>query len=242
MPGHAVLTEEKLREIISLANRGLSRRAIARQVGCAAATIDNTAARRPEFAAELAAVEQRFTRTHPGNIDRYSAKTHPTSNWLLHTLSPEEFAQLTREFHDWARDILELVPPEDRPPVERAVRDLLSKLPPLPADLEGQEEQMDDAGPPVDVPEPSAATADPLHTPRFAFPASPGADPLTTASPPPHREPDGPRSPETSVADAIRALNSVLPPSPARAGRPRPVDPRPVDPQLVQPLNMNRST
>jgi hypothetical protein len=28
MPGHAVLTEEKLREIISLANRGLSRRAI----------------------------------------------------------------------------------------------------------------------------------------------------------------------------------------------------------------------
>jgi hypothetical protein len=73
------------------------------------------------------------------------------------------------------------------------------------------------------VPEPSAATADPLRIHRFAYPASPGADPSTTASPPPHREPDGPRSPEISVADAIRALNSVLPASPARAGRLRQV-------------------
>jgi hypothetical protein len=50
----------------------------------------------------------------------------------------------------------------------------------------------------------------------------------------PHRgkAPRGPRSPENSVADAIRALNSVLPASPARAGRLRPVDPR-----LLQLLN-----
>jgi IS30 family transposase len=75
MPGHAVLTEEKLREIISLANRGLSRRAIARQVGCAAATIDNTAARRPEYQAHRTA--------HHPTAQHRTAQHEPLSIELL---------------------------------------------------------------------------------------------------------------------------------------------------------------
>jgi hypothetical protein len=82
----------------------------------------------------------------------------------------------------------------------------------------------------------------------FAFPASPGADPSTTASPPPHREPEGPSAPESSVADAIRALNSVLPASPAPAGRSRQVirgrlsAAGPIAQQAVPPGPSNRST
>ena len=53
-----VLDESKRHTIVALVTNGSSRRVAARYVGCAASTITRTAARDPEFAAQLARAEE----------------------------------------------------------------------------------------------------------------------------------------------------------------------------------------
>jgi hypothetical protein len=138
MSRQPVLDEVKRGQIIALASSGFSRRSIARYVGCAAATIENTAERLPDFAEQLGEAERKFVQTHSDNIARHAANSWRASAWLMQHLQPEEFARLSTkaptpaqnasQFAVWSRELLAAVPVHMRGAVQRVTSDMLANL------------------------------------------------------------------------------------------------------------------
>ncbi len=92
--GRRGLDETARRQIIRLVTLGSSRRMAARVVGCAASTITRTAARDPQFAAELARAEAKLE-TRMLHCIRKAAQTQchwRAAAWLLERKNPQEFA------------------------------------------------------------------------------------------------------------------------------------------------------
>ena len=89
------LDERKRRQIIAILANGSSRRVAARAVGCSTSTIQRTADRDPEFAAELDAAEQTLEIEALRHI-RQAAKNGRywrASAWLLERRNPSDFAR-----------------------------------------------------------------------------------------------------------------------------------------------------
>ncbi len=91
---HYILDEPKRRLIVALVTGGSSRRTAARYVGCAPSTITRTAARDPEFAAQLARAEQTAEINLLRSVQTASKmpKHWRAAAWLLERRNPEDFA------------------------------------------------------------------------------------------------------------------------------------------------------
>jgi hypothetical protein len=89
-----ILDESKRKTITALIANGSSRRAAARYIGCSASTIARTAARDPQFAAELARAEQalEISLLHSIQAAAKNGKNWRAATWLLERRNPEEFA------------------------------------------------------------------------------------------------------------------------------------------------------
>ena len=90
----AVLDPAKRDRIIAMVANGSSRRVAARFVGCAPSTITRTAARDPQFAADLARAEE-SVEVESLRAIRNAAKTAHywrAAAWLLERKNPEDFA------------------------------------------------------------------------------------------------------------------------------------------------------
>ena len=81
--------------VVALVRLGGSRRMAAAEVGCAHRTIARTAARDPQFAAELAAAESKSDHKALALIDRATdqEKYWRAAAWMLERRNPEEFAR-----------------------------------------------------------------------------------------------------------------------------------------------------
>jgi len=89
-----VLDETKRRTIIALLANGSSRRMAAGYVGCAPSTLTRTAARDPEFAAQLARAEGN-AETEALSFLRQAARKERywrAAAWLLERKNPDDFA------------------------------------------------------------------------------------------------------------------------------------------------------
>jgi hypothetical protein len=88
------LDEVKKREILAILAMGCSRRAAAKYVGCAPATIGNTAQRDPEFAAELENAESKAEIGYMKNIRKAANKEQywRAAAWALERKYPEDYA------------------------------------------------------------------------------------------------------------------------------------------------------
>ena len=89
----AVLDQAKRQRIVALVANGTSRRVAARFVGCAPSTITRTAARDPEFAAQLARAEQ-MPQIDLVRLMRIAARKERywrAAAWLLERFNPEDF-------------------------------------------------------------------------------------------------------------------------------------------------------
>jgi hypothetical protein len=93
----AVLDDTKRRKIVALLANGSSRRVAARVVGCSHTTITRTAARDPDFAAELAAAEQTTEVEALRNIRRAARKNRywRAAAWLVERKNPADFLRRT---------------------------------------------------------------------------------------------------------------------------------------------------
>ncbi len=91
------LDENKRRKIIAVLANGSSRRVAARIVGCAHSTITRTAARDPEFAAQLDAAEHNVEIEVLRNIRRAarSGRYWRAGAWLVERKNPRDFAPRT---------------------------------------------------------------------------------------------------------------------------------------------------
>ncbi|MGQ9576476.1 MAG: hypothetical protein ACUVUC_14280 [Thermoguttaceae bacterium] len=117
-----VLDEFKKREILAILTMGCSRRTAARYVGCAPATIRNTADREPEFAEQLRRAESKAEISLMKNIQKAASKEQywRAAAWALERKNPEEFAprspdvvtlqQITQLLAQLQQIILEEVP------------------------------------------------------------------------------------------------------------------------------------
>jgi len=89
------LDHVKRREILAILAMGCSRRTAARYVGCSPRTIQNTADRDPEFAAQLRHAEHASEIEYLQRI-RNAAKKEQywrAAAWALERINPEDFAQ-----------------------------------------------------------------------------------------------------------------------------------------------------
>jgi hypothetical protein len=88
-----VLDEGKKREIVAILSVGSSRRTAARYVGCAVATIRNTAARDPRFARDLQRAKAGIEIRYLGKIREAADKDKywRAAAWALERLNPEDF-------------------------------------------------------------------------------------------------------------------------------------------------------
>ena len=86
-----VLDDAKRREILAILTVGCSRRAAAKYVGCAPATIANTAARDPEFAEQLRQAESKAEVGYLKNIRKAAKKEQywRAAAWALERKYPE---------------------------------------------------------------------------------------------------------------------------------------------------------
>lgn len=93
--GEPVLDASKKELILRLAAEGLSRRSIARIVGCAPSTITRTAKRDPEFGADLALAEESLKRNALQTLNRVvlQDKYWRAAAWIAERLEPERFAR-----------------------------------------------------------------------------------------------------------------------------------------------------
>ena len=89
-----VLDSGKKREILAMLTVGCSRRTAARYVGCAAATIQNTAERDPQFAEQLHHADHLAEIEYLKNIRKAAKKEQGlrAAAWALERLNPEDFA------------------------------------------------------------------------------------------------------------------------------------------------------
>jgi hypothetical protein len=120
--GRPVLDDYKRREILAILSMGCSRRTAARYVGCAHATIQNTAVRDPEFAEQLARAESKAEVGYMKSIQKAAGKEQywRAAAWALERRNPEEFAprrpdvvtldQITRLLAELADVIVEETP------------------------------------------------------------------------------------------------------------------------------------
>ena len=88
-----ILDEAKKAKIVALLLHGCSRRTAARYAGCSPSTITRTAAREPEFAAQLARAE---TQRELGLLRRIEAAAEEPRHlraaaWLLERANPADF-------------------------------------------------------------------------------------------------------------------------------------------------------
>jgi len=90
-----VLDHVKKREILAILTVGCSRRTAARYVGCAAATIQNTADRDPEFAQQLHHANHAAEIEYVKNIKKAAKKEQywRAAAWALERLNPEDYAK-----------------------------------------------------------------------------------------------------------------------------------------------------
>jgi len=88
------LDEGKKREILAILAMGCSRRAAAKYVGCAPATIGNTAHRDPDFAAQLENAESKAEIGYMKNIRKAANKEQywRAAAWALERKYPNEYA------------------------------------------------------------------------------------------------------------------------------------------------------
>jgi hypothetical protein len=88
------LDEGKKREILAILSMGCSRRAAAKYVGCAPATIVNTARRDPEFAAQLQRAESKAEIGYMKNIQKAASKEQywRAAAWALERKYPDQYA------------------------------------------------------------------------------------------------------------------------------------------------------
>jgi hypothetical protein len=178
MPRPPVLDEVKRGQIVALASSGFSRRSIARYVGCAAATIENTAERLPAFAEQLGEAERKFVQTHSDNIARHAANSWRASAWLMQHLQPEEFArrstrapapaQNANQFAAWSRELLAAVPLYMRGDVQRVTCDMRANLRNGNSDIPTEHPPGDETPPrpPVTAPYPAPPYPAPHADPR----------------------------------------------------------------------------
>ncbi len=96
MPGNRpfALDEGKKREIVAILSMGCSRRAAAKYVGCAPATIVNTARREPEFAAQLEQAESKAEIGLMKNIHKAAGREQywRAAAWALEHKYPDQYA------------------------------------------------------------------------------------------------------------------------------------------------------
>lgn len=88
-----ILDAIKKREILAILAVGCNRRVAASYVGCAPSTIQNTAAREPEFAAEIERVE---ARTELGYMQQIKKAVHSeqywrAATWALERRNPQDY-------------------------------------------------------------------------------------------------------------------------------------------------------
>jgi hypothetical protein len=90
-----VLDDTKRREVCAVLSMGGSRRLAARYVGCAPATIRNTAERDPEFAAQLDQAEGQHELLYLRNIQAAAKKEQywRAAAWMLERRYPERYAE-----------------------------------------------------------------------------------------------------------------------------------------------------
>ncbi len=137
-----VLDAVKRADILTILSVGCSRRAAARYVGCAPSTIAATAQRDPEFARQLARVEQTSQIGLIKNIRDAAKKPQywRAAAWALERLNPEDFAlrspdvvtveQMHAIIRQLAQVLVEHVPiARHRKQVLRAIERMMSELP-----------------------------------------------------------------------------------------------------------------
>lgn len=117
-----VLDHVKKREILAILTVGCSRRTAARYVGCAAATIQNTADRDPEFAAQLHHANHAAEIEYAKSIKKAAKKEQywRAAAWALERLNPEDYAK---------RSPGKLTPEEVRTLLTRLTEILLDEVP-----------------------------------------------------------------------------------------------------------------
>ncbi len=95
-----VLDEDKRRTVIAMVANGSSRRMAAAYIGCAPSTITRTAARDPEFAAQLGRAECNVE-TEALALIRKAARNEchwRAAAWILERKNPIDFAPENRTF------------------------------------------------------------------------------------------------------------------------------------------------
>jgi hypothetical protein len=117
-----VLDHVKKREILAILTVGCSRRTAARYVGCAAATIQNTADRDAEFAAQLHHANHAAEIEYAKSIEKAAKKEQywRAAAWALERLNPEDYGK---------RSPGKLTPEEVRTLLTRLTEILLDEVP-----------------------------------------------------------------------------------------------------------------
>lgn len=130
--GSEVLDDSKRAAIVVMLRAGCSRRMAAQHVDCDPSTITRTAARDPEFAAQLAEAQAGVDLKALRLIDRASDQERHwrAAAWLLERRNPEEFGRRSPEtltpeqvagvLADFLRAVLPLVPDDRSQPVMEA--------------------------------------------------------------------------------------------------------------------------
>lgn len=99
MPTPQTLDAARRAKLIGYISHGCSRRVAARVVGCSAATITRTAARDPDFAADLARAEHYLeveTLKHIRDAAR-DPRHWRAAAWLLERRNPDDFASRSNQ-------------------------------------------------------------------------------------------------------------------------------------------------
>src|SRR5262245_48456595 len=120
MPRPPVLTDVKRAEVLALVSCGVSRRQAALYVGCAPATVSNTADRDPEFHEALHNAEAAFVRRNLIAIERGAEKSWRAGAWLLERCRPAEYAkrrpntlthdEAVQQFRTWIDAVMATLP------------------------------------------------------------------------------------------------------------------------------------
>ena len=138
--GEPVLDAVKRQLILDLATEGLSRRAIARIVGCAPSTITRTARRDPGFGVELALAEETLARNALQTLGWavQQGKYWRAAGWVAERLMPERFARRRPEqrspdetdelMRQLGSALLQTTPVDDRRATAERIATVLNEL------------------------------------------------------------------------------------------------------------------